>query len=57
MSPRPRVRVAVVDAYGTVLNDYRDRAIGTAAPERPWAVYLAGPVSYTHLTLPTIPLV
>lgn len=43
MSPRPRVRVAVVDAYGTVLNDYRDRAIGTAAPERPWAVYLAGP--------------
>ncbi|GMA42462.1 hypothetical protein GCM10025883_45070 [Mobilicoccus caccae] len=37
------MRVAVVDAYGTVLNDYRDRAIGTAAPERPWAVYLAGP--------------
>lgn len=42
VSPRPRVRVAVVDAYGTVLNDYRDRAIGKAAPERPWAVYLAG---------------
>ncbi len=43
MSPRPRVRVAVVDAYGTVANEYRDRAIGVAAPERPWAVYLAGP--------------
>ena len=37
------MRVAVVDAYGTVANEYRDRAIGVAAPERPWAVYLAGP--------------
>lgn len=43
VSPRSRVRVAVVDAYGTVLNDYRDRTLGAAAPERPWAVYLAGP--------------
>ena len=43
VSPRPRVRVAVVDAYGTVLNDYRDRALSKNTPERPWAVYLAGP--------------
>ena len=43
MSPRPRVRVAVVDAYGAIVNEYRDRVIGATAPERPWAVYLAGP--------------
>ncbi len=45
MSPRPRVRVAAVDAHGQVLNEYRpgaDRRIDGVEPDRPWAVYLAG---------------
>ena len=44
MSPRPTVRVAAVDAAGTVLNEYRpgaDRKINADPPDRPWAVYLA----------------
>lgn len=43
ISPRPTVRVANADAYGDVLNVYTGhRRIGGRAPERPWAVYLAG---------------
>lgn len=42
ITPRSRVRVAVVDAYGETLNEYRDRRMATAAPAQPWAVYLAG---------------
>lgn len=36
------MRVAVADAYGTVLNRYLDRELRDRAPERPWAMYLAG---------------
>ncbi|WP_146079032.1 hypothetical protein [Pseudoclavibacter sp. RFBA6] len=39
------MRVAAVDAYGSVLNEYRpggDRRVNDDAPQRPWAVYLAG---------------
>lgn len=44
MSPRTTVRVAAVDAYGDVLNEYTGtRRITGAEPDRPWAVYLAGP--------------
>jgi hypothetical protein len=44
MSPRPTVRVAAVDAYGDVLNLYTGhRRITGTEPDRPWAVYLAGP--------------
>lgn len=42
LSPRDRVRVAIVDAYGETLNEYRDRRMATTVPARPWAVYLAG---------------
>ena len=36
--------MAVVDAYGDVLNEYTGhRRITGAEPDRPWAVYLAGP--------------
>lgn len=43
ISPRPTVRVANADAYGDVLNVYTGhRRITGVAPERPWAVYLAG---------------
>lgn len=43
ISPRPSVRVATVDAYGTALNTYaRTQAITTPAPPgAPWAVNLA----------------
>ncbi len=41
VSPRPLVRVADVDAYGTVVNTYTRRArTGGARPDAPWAVYL-----------------
>lgn len=44
MSPRPRVRVAAVDAHGQVLNEYTGTApVDGEEPDRPWAVYLAGP--------------
>ncbi len=36
------MRVAVADAYGTILNRYLDRELRDRAPERPWAMYLAG---------------
>jgi len=41
LSPRPVVRVADVDAYGTVVNTYTRRA-STAGPrpDAPWALYL-----------------
>ncbi|MBW8173991.1 hypothetical protein K0651_13125 [Ornithinimicrobium sp. Arc0846-15] len=45
MSPRAKVRVAAVDAYGHVLNEYRpgaDHSVNGDIPQRPWAVYLAG---------------
>lgn len=43
MSPRSSVRVAGVDAYGEILNEYVTTArVGGPAPEAPWAVYLAG---------------
>lgn len=43
MSPRSSVRVAVVDAYGQVANAYVGlRRVASDAPDRPWAVYLAG---------------
>ncbi|MEV7826807.1 hypothetical protein [Microbacterium enclense] len=32
----------MADAYGTVLNRYMDRELRDRAPERPWAMYLAG---------------
>ena len=42
MSPRPSVRMAVVDAYGQILNQYTGQHRADAAePDRPWAVYLA----------------
>ncbi|GAA3513900.1 hypothetical protein [Georgenia daeguensis] len=42
MSPRRRVRVAAVDAYGETLNLYTGHAPTSApVPEEPWAVYLA----------------
>jgi len=41
VSPRPLVRVADVDAYGTVGNTYTRRArTAGARPDGPWAVYL-----------------
>ncbi len=41
VSPRPLVRVADVDAYGTVVNTYTRRArTAGARPDAPWAVYL-----------------
>jgi len=41
VSPRPLVRVADVDAYGTVVNTYTRRArVAAARPDAPWAVYL-----------------
>lgn len=44
MSPRPVVRVAAVDAYGQVVNTYTGhRRVTGDEPDRPWAVYLAGP--------------
>jgi hypothetical protein len=43
MSPRPSVRVAAVDAYGQVVNEYTgSRRVAGTEPDRPWAVYLAG---------------
>lgn len=43
VSPRPRVRVATVDAAGVALNRYTGQArIDGPEPDRPWAVYLAG---------------
>lgn len=37
------MRVATRDAYGEVLNQYTGhRRVDAAAPDRPWAVYLAG---------------
>ncbi|MGW9114531.1 hypothetical protein [Microbacterium sp. NPDC055683] len=43
MSPRPNVRVAAVDAYGVVVNEYTGhRRVTSTEPDRPWAVYLAG---------------
>lgn len=42
LSPRPSVRVAVVDAYGQVLNQYTGQSrTDSDEPDRPWAVYLA----------------
>lgn len=44
MSPRPVVRVADVDAYGKTVNTYTGhRSTTSTEPDRPWAVYLAGP--------------
>lgn len=44
MSPRPVVRVAAADAYGQVVNTYTGhRRVTGDEPDRPWAVYLAGP--------------
>lgn len=44
ISPRPTVRVASVDAYGTTLNQYAGtRGISTTPPDGPWAMYLADP--------------
>jgi len=40
-SPRPLVRVADVDAYGTAVNTYTCQArTAGARPDAPWAVYL-----------------
>ncbi|PZO67595.1 MAG: hypothetical protein DI634_10435 [Kocuria palustris] len=36
------MRVALVDAYGTTMNRYMDSAMRDRAPQRPWAMYLAG---------------
>lgn len=42
LSPRPRVRVAVQDVSGEVLNQYSGfAAVDGAVPELPWAVHLA----------------
>ena len=42
ISPRPSVRVAVVDAYGDVQNRYPShRRVDGKEPTRPWAMYLA----------------
>lgn len=44
ISPRPTVRVAVVDAYGEAVNEFVGRRrVGGEEPDRPWAVYLAAP--------------
>ncbi|WP_376935041.1 hypothetical protein [Arthrobacter liuii] len=44
MSPRPSVRVAAVDAHGQALNEYTGTApVDGDQPDRPWALYLAGP--------------
>ncbi len=41
VSPRPLVRVADVDAYGTAVNTYTRRArVAGARPDAPWALYL-----------------
>lgn len=41
ISPRPTVRVATVDAYGEVLNQYAStQHVGPTLPETPWAMYL-----------------
>jgi len=41
VSPRPLVRVADVDAYGTVVNTYtRQASTSGVRPDAPWAVYL-----------------
>ncbi|UJH71719.1 hypothetical protein [Ornithinimicrobium sp. INDO-MA30-4] len=43
MSPRAKVRIAAVDAYGHVLNEYRpgaDHSVDGDIPQRPWAVHL-----------------
>ena len=41
ISPRPLVRVADVDAYGSVLNSYaRIHPVAGMAPSAPWAVHL-----------------
>ena len=38
------MRVAGVDAYGQVLNEYTGhRRVDGDEPAQPWAVYLAGP--------------
>ena len=43
MSPRSSVRVAGVDAYGEILNEYVSTSRVTGpVPGGPWAVYLAG---------------
>lgn len=43
LSPRPRVRVADMDAYGQVLNVYTGQApVDGPVPEVPWAVHLTG---------------
>lgn len=43
ISPRPNVRLAVVDAYGQSLNQYTGHSRTNAGePDRPWAVYLTG---------------
>ena len=43
LSPRERVRVAAVDAYGDVVNRYTgQQRVDGVVPSRPWAVYLAG---------------
>ncbi len=43
LSPRPVVRVAAVDVYGQVLNEYTGhRRVDGSEPAQPWAVYLAG---------------
>src|SRR5690606_18205043 len=50
ISPRPRVRVAAVDAHGQVLNEYTGTApVDGEVPDRPWAVYLAGPDNRVRL--------
>ncbi|MFC7403426.1 hypothetical protein, partial [Citricoccus sp. GCM10030269] len=43
LTPRLSVRLAAVDAYGQVLNQYTGhRQVSGEQPDRPWAVYLAG---------------
>lgn len=47
ISPRDRVRVASVDAAGTVLNQYAgSRRLTAEPPATPWAVHLADPDGY-----------
>lgn len=44
ISPRPTVRVATVDAYGEILNQYAStQRVGPTPPETPWAINLTGP--------------
>lgn len=44
ISPRPTVRVASVDAYGEIQNQYaQTQRVGPTPPDTPWAMYLAGP--------------